>query len=115
MLIGFSSLNSRSVTLTLAQMQQQQPETVVVDVSGRSKKGSNDSRGSNPMDSLVKAARKFQPREGLSDDEDSDTDVVSSEDEDDDLHTKNSNSSLERFLIAYDLEDYFPVCVKLIA
>lgn len=92
------------------------PETVAVDVSGgKSKKLSNDSRGggssssnSHKKDSLVQAARKFQPRDQLSDDEDedSDTDVVSS---DEDHEPRNSYSSLERFLIAFDLEEYYPM------
>lgn len=90
------------------------PETVAVDVSGgKSKKLSNDSRGgssnsnnNNKKDSLVQAARKFQPRDQLSDDEDSDTDVVSS---DEDQEPRNSYSSLERFLVAYDLEEYYPM------
>lgn len=87
---------------------QQLSETVAVDVSGKSKKVSNESNGSNnKKDSLAQAARKFQPRDRLSDDEDdSDTDVVSS---DDDLESRNSYSSLERFLVAYDLEEYYPM------
>lgn len=89
------------------------PETVAVDVSGKSKKVSNDSRNSNgsnnyKKDSLVQAARKFQPRDRLSDDDDSDTDVVSSDGEDQE-GPRNSYSSLERFLIAYDLEEYYPM------
>lgn len=91
------------------QQQQQQPETVAVDVSGKSKKVSSESRGSNnKKDSLVQAARKFQPRDELSEDEDdSDTDVVSSDEEG--QEARNSYSSLERFLIAYDLEEYYPM------
>lgn len=91
------------------QQQQQQPETVAVDVSGKSKKVSSESRGSNnKKDSLVQAARKFQPRDELSDDEDdSDTDVVSSDEEG--QESRNSYSSLERFLTAYDLEEYYPM------
>lgn len=80
-------------------------ETVAVDVSGKSKKLSNESHNSNKQDGLIRAARKFQPREELSD-EDSDTDVVSS---DDDPESQNGYSSLERFLIAYDLEEYYPM------
>lgn len=93
--------------------QQQHPETVAVDVSGKSKKLSSDSRGSGnsnntKKDSLAQAVRKFQPREALSEDEDdSDTDVVSSEDEG--QESRNSYSSLERFLVAYDLEEYYPM------
>lgn len=89
--------------------QQQQPETVAVDVSGKSKKVSSESRGSNnKKDSLVQAARKFQPRDELSEDEDdSDTDVVSSDEEG--QESRNSYSSLERFLTAYDLEEYYPM------
>lgn len=91
------------------QQQQQQPETVAVDVSGKSKKVSSESRASNnKKDSLVQAARKFQPRDELSEDEDdSDTDVVSSDEEG--QEARNSYSSLERFLIAYDLEEYYPM------
>lgn len=91
------------------QQQQQQPETVAVDVSGKSKKVSSESRGSNnKKDSLVQAARKFQPRDELSEDEDdSDTDVVSSDEEG--QESRNSYSSLERFLTAYDLEEYYPM------
>lgn len=93
----------RSVTATLAQMR---PETVAVDISDKSKKISNDS---HKKDSLITAARKFQPRQELSDDEegDSETDVVSSDT--DDLESKNGYSSLERFLVAFDLEEYYPM------
>lgn len=93
----------------MQQQQQQQPETVAVDVSGKSKKVSSESRGSNnKKDSLVQAARKFQPRDELSEDEDdSDTDVVSSDEEG--QESRNSYSSLERFLTAYDLEEYYPM------
>lgn len=87
---------------------QQQPETVAVDVSGKSKKSSNGSSVSNGSThkSLMQAAKKFQPRDQMSD-EDSDTDVVSSDDED--QEARNSYSSLERFLTAYDLEEYYPM------
>ena len=85
---------------------QQEAETVAVDVSQKSKKLSSESRGSN-KDSLLKAIRKFPSGDELSeDDEDSDTDVASS---DEDQESKNSYSSLERFLIAFDLEEYYPM------
>lgn len=89
---------------------QQQSETVAVDVSGKNKKISNGSsvgNGSTHKDSLMQAAKKFQPRDQMSD-EDSDTDVVSS---DEDQEARNSYSSLERFLTAYDLEEYYPMLV----
>lgn len=61
--------------------------------------------------------KPFQPRitslsnAASDDDEDSDTDVASSDEEEvtEESKARNSYVSLERFLTAYDLIEYFPV------